>query len=417
VKRVLPLLLALLGACAHIVATPRRPLGAADTRTSIVVVLSFDGLGAAYLERAHLSNFEKLAARGARADALIPPFPSKTFPSHYTMATGLFPGHHGIVASQFYDPTRRAWFRGPSVSDGSWFGGEPIWVTASHNGIRSATYYWPGSEAAIEGVRPAYYRVFDATVADSTKVDQIAAWLRLPNEQRPRLIMAYFPEVDVAGHDHGPGSAEVQHALAAANQGLGRMLDSLDARAADLSINVVVVSDHGMALVTPDHAIYIDDVARLDSVLLKNERATASIWTAGNPARTDTIYEQLRAKLTHARVYRRAELPARWNANDNPRFGDLLVVAEPGYALGVHQPPTAIKPGEHGYDPSDASMHGIFIAAGPRFRAGERLPALDNVIIHPLIAELLGIAPAPRIDASTDAVRALRLAAPSVADR
>src|SRR5436309_10229892 len=236
-----------------------------------VVVLSFDGFAEEYLGRERLPNFQRLTARGIHADGLIPPFPSKTFPSHYTMATGLYPGHHGIVASQFYDPVRQAWFRGnASVGDGSWFGGEPIWVTAERHGVRSATFFWPGSKAAVEGLRPTYYKVFDPKVTDSRKVDQIAAWLREPNERRPRLVMAYFGEVDNAGHYHGPQSVEVRDAIHAADRTLGRILDSIDARANDLTIELVVVSDHGMASVPTGQVGYLDDAASLDSAPGKN---------------------------------------------------------------------------------------------------------------------------------------------------
>jgi len=395
---------------------PRAASSQTPSDDATVVVLSFDGFAEDYLGRERLPNFQRLMVRGTHADALIPPFPSKTFPSHYTMATGLYPGHHGIVASQFYDPVRKAWFRGnASVGDGNWFGGEPIWVTAERHGIRSATYFWPGSEAAIEGVRPTYYKIFDPKVADSAKVDQIAAWLRAPNEQRPRLVMAYFPEVDTAGHYHGPQSLEVHNALRAADQTLGRMLDSLDARAHDLTIEIVVVSDHGMAAVPKSQVVYLDDAANLDSVLVKNERATASVWSPANHARIDTVYEGLKRALMHARVYRLAALPARWHTDDNPRLGELLIVAEPGWALGSHKPPMPINPGEHGYDNADSSMRGILIAAGPRIPMNQRVPALENVIVYSLIAELLGIPPAPGIDTPSDALRPLRLLPVTVA--
>jgi predicted AlkP superfamily pyrophosphatase or phosphodiesterase len=261
----------------------------------------------------------------------------------------------------------------------------------------------------VEGVRPTYYKVFDPKVADSTKVDQIAAWLRVPNEQRPRLVMAYFGEVDAAGHNHGPQSIEVRNALHAADQTLGRLLDSLDARAHDLTIELVVVSDHGMATVPKGQVVYLDDAAKLDSVLVKNERATASVWSPANPARIDTIYERLKRGLTHARVYRLNELPPRWHTDDNPRLGELLIVADPGWALGSHKPPMPINPGEHGYDNADPSMRGILIAAGPRFPVNQRIPAVENVILYSLIAELLGIPPAAVIDTPTDALRPLHL--------
>ena len=61
--------------------------------------------------------------------------------------------------------------------------------------------------------------------------------------------------------------------------------------------------------------------------------------------------------------------------------------------------------GSHGYDPSLPSMQATFIAHGPAFRRGTRLPAFDNVDVYPLLMRLLGLTPAPN-DGSTHSVEA-----------
>ena len=161
-----------------------------------VVVLSFDALGDRFLDRDTLPSFRGMMADGVRAP-FRPEFPSKTFPNHYSMATGLPPGRHGIAINQFFDPVRGEWFRRTSANDGSFFRGEPIWVSAERAGIPAAAYFWTGSEAEIGGVRPSYWYPFDATVPDETKIAQTMKWLRLPSDKRPKLIMMYSGVVDV----------------------------------------------------------------------------------------------------------------------------------------------------------------------------------------------------------------------------
>src|SRR5215471_4204795 len=172
---------------------------AAPTEPPTVIVFSFDALGYRFLDRDSLPAFHAMMREGVRAP-FRPEFPSKTFPNHYSMATGLTPGQHGIVVNSFFDPVRGAMFLRTSASDGSWFGGEPIWVTAERAGIKTAAYFWTGSEAEIRGVRPTYWYPFNAAVPDSVKIAQIMTWLRMPEGKRPRLIMLYSGVVDVPGH-------------------------------------------------------------------------------------------------------------------------------------------------------------------------------------------------------------------------
>jgi len=388
-----------LAACAPR-ATPNAQPPSPDDRP-YVVLISFDGVRHDYPERAHAPNFARIAKAGVRARALVPSFPSKTFPNHYTIVTGLYPGHHGIVNNRFYDPARNAWYSLSdtlAVRDSSWYGGEPIWVTAERQGMRSAAYFWPGSEAAIGGVRPSYYKAYDGKVPDTTRVDGAIQWLRLPPEQRPHLVLLYFSDVDDAGHAHGPASAQVDSAVATVDRALGRLLDSLNVLPIRGRVNVVLVSDHGMAPLEPQGAIYLDDLISLDGVR-SSLGEVASLWFGGDTARREASYAALTRGLQHARVYRLSELPAKWHVDGNRRMGDLVIVPEAGYS--VRQRGTAAKPlsgGAHGYAPELPAMQGIFLAAGPRVKPAGVIPALENVDVYPFLAAMLRLQPAPHLD-------------------
>ncbi len=360
-----------------------------------VVVVSFDALGDRFLDRDTLPSFAKLAAEGVRAP-FRPEFPSKTFPNHYSMATGLTPGQHGITINQFFDPIRREWFRRTSANDGSFFLGEPIWVSAERAGIHTAAYFWTGSEAAIGGIRPSFWHPFDATVPDSIKIQQIARWLRLPNEQRPHLIMMYSGVVDVPSHRYGPDSPEAYAGVRAADRVLAALQDSLK-RFPSLAIDLIVVSDHGMVYVPREHDIAMDSLIPKRGVLVDDEHATLSVWAdPANPGiNLDSLAAVYRRTVPHARTFRPGEFPPGWKTEQNRRFGDIFLLADPGYEFVTTNPPAVYTLGEHGYDPSTPEMTGIFLATGPDFKSGVRLPSRENRTLHDLLARLLHLATPP----------------------
>jgi predicted AlkP superfamily pyrophosphatase or phosphodiesterase len=371
-------------ACAH-----PHPVLQQPTELPTVVVVSFDALGDRFLDRDTLPSFHALMASGVRAP-FRPEFPSKTFPNHYSMASGLAPGQHGIVINQFFDPARAQWFLRTSASDGSFFGGEPIWVTAERAGIRTAAYFWTGSEAEIRGHRPSYWFPFDAAVPDSAKLRQIMAWLRLPPAARPQLVMMYSGVVDGAGHRFGPESAEAFAAVRTADRTLGALRDSL-ATLSSLRIDLIVVSDHGLIAVPREHDIDLDTLVPRQGALLDDEHATFSIWQdpAGPRLNLDSLAHFYRKSIPHMRLFRPGEFPAEWQTEQNRRFGDLFLLADPGYEFVTTTPRAIYTLGEHGYDPSTPEMMGVFLAAGPDFRAGVRLPTRENRTLHDLIAQLL----------------------------
>ncbi|HEX6941126.1 MAG TPA: ectonucleotide pyrophosphatase/phosphodiesterase [Longimicrobiales bacterium] len=367
-----------------------------------VVVVSFDGFRHDYLDWFETPNFGRVARRGVRADALIPIFPSKTFPNHYAIATGMYAESHGLVDNDFWDPELEARYRlgdRETVEDGRWYGGEPIWVTAERQGMVTAAFFFVGSEAAIGGVRPSEYRVYDGSVPNEARVDQVLDWLRRPAPERPHLVLLYFSDVDGAGHRHGPDSPQVEQAVAEVDRALGRLLDGIDALEIADEVYVVLVSDHGMQAVSTERVEYLEDLVDLGGVRILGGGPYLTLWIDGAPERVREIEAALNRGLRHARAYRREAMPGRWRYAGSPRVGDMIVLAEPGWQVLGSRERTAHGGGAHGYDPAVCpAMQGIFLAAGPAIRPGLRIPAFENVHIYPLLTHLLGLRPNPEID-------------------
>ncbi|MEO6527636.1 MAG: ectonucleotide pyrophosphatase/phosphodiesterase [Gemmatimonadaceae bacterium] len=393
--------------CAPHAVTTQPSSALATAARPYVVLLSIDGFRHDYLERFHPPALERLAAAGIRARALLPPFPSKTFPSHYTIATGLYPGSHGILGNNFFDQTRARWFRMRDTSaarDGSWYAGEPIWIAAEREAVKSAVYFWPGSEAQSHGMRPTYYKTFRASVPDTQRVDESLAWLRLPPAERPHLVLLYLNTVDDTTHRYGPETPHTAAVVSALDRVVERMLDGIARLPQHDSVNVVVLSDHGMADVRPDGIIPILPLltaAGIDTARVRtgDMGPTMSLWFGDDDALRASALAALRERLQHARVYSRGATPAHWHLQGNGRAGDLIVAGEVGYVIAARATDRWVDRGTHGWDPAHESMHGIFVAAGPQVRQSGLVPAFDNVHVFPFLAALLGLEHAPRSDA------------------
>lgn len=367
-------------------------------------MVSFDGMRFDFLDRVLTPAFDRVAATGIRAAGLIPSYPTKTFPNHYTIATGMYPGNHGIVDNAFYDPLFDATYAlgdREAVEDGRWYGGEPIWETAERQGLTAASFFWVGSEA--EGLRPTYWKLYDADVPNAARVDTVLAWLDLPADRRPRIITLYFSDVDAMAHRYGPDAPQVDAAVAAMDTLLDRLLDGLEHVAVGQHVNLVLVSDHGMAPVPAENVLYLDDYADLSGVRVIDNATQALLYFDGDESHRWAVYDALRDRVPHATVHLREELPARWHYSDSRRVGEIVVAAEPGWmvAAGPSSRPWR-GGGMHGWDPALRRMHGIFIAAGPGVRPAGSVPAFENIHIHPFLAALLGIDAAPGIDGRPD---------------
>ena len=363
---------------------------AAQRAKHYVVLVSLDGFRYDYAAKFGAPNLERLAAEGASApDGMIPSFPSVTFPNHYTIVTGLYPEHHGIIANSFYDPERKEAFasgKPDAVRDGSWYGGVPLWSLAEKQGMRSACFFWPGSEAEIAGERPSYYLHYDNAVPDEQRIDQVIAWLKLPAAQRPHFITLYYYEPDHTGHEAGPDSPQTGDAVHQVDALVGTLM--ADLKTVHLPVDLIVVSDHGMATVQGDW-IDLDHYADLSKFT-----TVGSLLYAPDERAAERAYRQLRGESDKFVVYRRRDVPAYLHFSSNARIGDPVVIPTGPYLIRTHAPekPEAPPKGEHGYDPSKMkSMRAIFYAAGPDIRAGYKVQPFENVDVYPLVAHILGL--------------------------
>lgn len=362
-----------------------------------VVLVSFDGFRADYFDLYDTPAFDRVIDAGAWAEGLIPPYPSLTFPGHYTIATGLWPGSHGLVGNAIHDPIRdRDYYyrNSEDVTDGSWYGGEPIWSTAENQGMVSASYFWVGTEAEIAGARPTYWYPYDGSVTGEHKVDRVLDWLALPEERRPHVITLYFPDVDGAGHGNGPLSAEVEAAVTRVDGYLDRLIRGISTLPHWDRVNLVLVSDHGMAEAPPSETELVD-LSDHPSARFVGGGATAAIHVDGDAAELDRVFESVRGQLSSdIDVYLRSEAPSKLHIAGSARAGDILVVPPIGVTVALLRP--GLEPGggprwTHGWFPEDPIMNGIFVAAGPRITEGARLRAIDAVDVYPFLTELVGL--------------------------
>jgi predicted AlkP superfamily pyrophosphatase or phosphodiesterase len=319
---------------------------------------------------------------------MTPSFPSVTFPNHFTFVTGLYPESHGIVGNSFWDPKFQEEFvvEPPIVAQSKWWNAEPLWATAEKHGIRSAIHMWPGSDAHIAGVDPSFYDRYNGSEMLSRKVDRILQFLDLPGAEsdieakRPQFIAAYVPNVDSDGHKYGPNSTEIRNTIAEADEMLASLLDGIQSRNLTNIVNIIVVSDHGMATTSTSRLVQLEDlieielVAHIDGWPLRGLRPK-------QPEYLHILWDQLSEKAkdfpNSIEIYTRETMPERYHFSNNERIAPMWVIPKTGWAV-VERPDfdvqKALETGEiyhpkgiHGYDPEDPLMRAIFIARGPAF--------------------------------------------------
>ncbi|HID39867.1 MAG TPA: alkaline phosphatase family protein [Calditrichaeota bacterium] len=379
-----------------------------------VILISLDGFRWDYLDRGITPNLMALADEGARALSLQPAFPSLTFPNHYTIATGLYPQNHGLIDNVFRNPysgKHYSMYDTTTVRDDYWYGGETLWVTARKNGLKSASYFWVGSETHLPYKHPDYYKNYDGSIRHDKRVDEIARWLQLPRDKRPQLIFLYFSDVDTYGHRSGPDGASLNKAVAKVDSSIGYLRSRLNEIGMKDSINIIVVSDHGMTSTEGKKVIALSDLFAVERYKMEVHSTVAHIYIK-NPQQAKQLYKQIKEKENGFRVFLHDEVPRYWHFSRHPFIGDLVLVADMGNFLVKDKEEKSRrekrKPkGMHGYDTFELDMHGLFVAAGPAFKQGYRLGTLQNVDIYPLVCKILNIIPNQKIDGRLERIEAV----------
>ncbi|MCX6230010.1 MAG: ectonucleotide pyrophosphatase/phosphodiesterase [Bacteroidetes bacterium] len=359
-----------------------------------LIVISLDGFRWDYPEIYHLIHFDSIAKMGVKAHSVQPCFPTVTFPNHYSIATGLYPEHHGIVQNKFYDPALNLIYRigdRKMVMDGRFYKGEPIWVTAEQQRLKSASFYWVGSEAVIKAVQPFYWKPYENKLPFNQRIDTLINWLQLPEKERPHLILFYLPEPDECSHDNGPVSPQTKAMVTTLDSLLWVLVVKIKSLPIGNQVNLIITSDHGMSAVSKDKNIMIDNY-------LKPQ------WIKGmygyNPGYNirvnvnciDSVYNALKI-IPNLKVWKIKDVPQRLHYNKNQRIGDIVILADSSWSISRNTD-KPVKGGTHGYDNDNMDMHGIFYAFGPAFKQNYSRNTFPNIHLYALMAYILHLKPA-----------------------
>ncbi len=356
------------------------------------VVISMDGFRWDYPQWYDTPFLDEMAQKGV-SSALIPSFPTKTFPNHYTLATGLYPDHHGIIANSFLDSdTDKEFSLGDKETkfDPKYYGGEPVWLTAQKNGLHTAVFYWPGSDVAVKGKYPDHYYNYDAKphLTFEERIDGIISQLQKPEEERPRLVMAYFEQPDANGHFFGPASKQTRRAVEQMDSLMRILYYRIQGLPYADKVNLILLSDHGMTNLGANQQVRLYDYVNEEWIRKAEGSVITHIYVKKGCLKK--VLEGL-SKMPHVRYWKKGELPDNLHYGTNHFSGDVIVMQDIGWQVVIQQEKT---PGGHGYDNSLYEMHALFRAVGPAFRHCD-YPRFENVNVYPLICHLLDIEPAP----------------------
>lgn len=385
------------------------------TELPYVIMISIDGFRHDYVEKFDAPNLKAFIKEGAAAEYMLPSFPSKTFPNHYSLVTGLYPGNHGLVDNYFYDReldmTYGTRFR-KMVENPAFYGGLPLWQLVQKAGMKSASYFWVGSEAPVAGSFPDYYHRYDGSVPNGDRVQAALDWLSLPEGERPHFITLYFSMVDSEGHSTGPDSEKTGKTVQEADQLIGQLMKGLES--IDLPVNVIVTADHGMNPVPETRETLLTTEAILtdiDKDLFRfSNSGTHAHFYLHDKANTEEVYQALKKKEGRFTVYKKEDFPANWHYQ-NPRVGDIFLTLKPGNYITTRTRRAMMivrgaTQGQHGYDPyTTEHMRTIFYAQGPQIKKGVTVAPFENVDVYPLVAKILNIQDLPPIDGDLSSLK------------
>jgi predicted AlkP superfamily pyrophosphatase or phosphodiesterase len=379
-----------------------------------VILVGIDALRYDYLEKYKPRNLNRLARRGVRAKWMIPSFPTKTFPNFYTIATGLYPENHGIIENNIYDRGFNAVFglgKREEVQNSRWWFGEPIWSTAEKQGQKTGTFFYPGTEAEIAGARPTYWKSYDGKIPNAERIDTVLSWLDLPPEKRPTFLTLYFSDVDDAGHNFATGSIEVGEAVKKVDLEIGNLIEGLKKRQIFEKVNLILVSDHGMATVDLRKAVFLDDIINFkdtERILWTNE----IVQIFPKNGKENEIIRELKSKITQAQCWRKSEIPARFHYRASTRIAPIVCSTDEGKILTSRSRYEDLKKrekinelqGAHGYDNQLESMRATFIAHGSAFKKRKLIEPFENIHVYNLMTKILKLKPAPN-DGNLEAIK------------
>lgn len=362
-----------------------------------VLLISIDGYRWDYTKKYQPKFLTKFQYEGASLKSLRPSYPTKTFPNHLSIMTGRYPMNHGIVANGFYAPDLKKSYSlrdRSAVENGDFYLSLPLWGLAERQGMRTATYFWPGSEAEIQGQRPSYYLRYNHGTKHEERIKTVESWFKLPEEKRPHFATLYFHDVDSAGHNYGPDSKEVEAAIHKVDKSIEKLVTNLEKL--ELPLNIVIVSDHGMAALKKENfELVAKDKAQnkliQDNFIVKGKGPIIQFYSkeTGKISLKESL-SILNKNAKNYRCYFGNKTPKKLNFRNHPRVGDMVCIAKKDWSIGITD--ISVPKGNHGWSQYDGNdMHAIFYAKGPQFKRSYQLGTRNNTNIYPLLAKVLGL--------------------------
>ena len=371
------------------------------------ILVSFDGFRWDYPHRDITPTLDSIRTNGVSASSLEPVFPTKTFPNHYSIITGMYPSNHGIIQNYFENPFTNEIYQlsdRDEVEDSRWYLGEAFWETAERQGITTASYFWPGSEVQLEYRHPTYYHKYEHDRPYEERVQGVIDWLKLPSEDRPQFITLYFDATDSYGHRTGPNSESTNEAIRQLDSMIALLFQKLRIIEMIDSTNVIIVSDHGMTEVSQDKVVNIEPLIQDFEYTIYGSGPVAGITVPDESI--DEAVEALKNSNGHYQVYRRQDVPDYFHYSNHPFIPPIVLIADMGWSI-VHNNAyrSVAVGGNHGYDNHHLDMHGIFYAIGPAFKTGYRTGTIHNIDIYPLLCEIFEIMPRQNIDGKLNRIQ------------
>jgi alkaline phosphatase D len=380
----------------------------ANKNDQYVLLISFDGFRADYIDWYDTPNFDQIKLNGVKAKSLKPVFPTKTFPNHYSIATGMYVENHGLIGNQFFDKKLNEFYQTKDrekVEDKRFYGGEPIWSTAEKQGLKTASYFWVGSEAQAGGHYPSIWKKYDQKQSFDARIDSVIKWFEKPIKNRPRLVLLYFHEPDNTGQKYGPRSKENKLMVESVDKTIGNILNKLKTLTIYKKLNVILVSDHGMTEIDKTKKIVLSKYIDTKKIKMEGSGAYTLLYSDENNE-IEKSYLKLK-QLSNIDVYKKENIPDKWRFKRHHRIKDILIVAKEGWTIlkdNLEGSYYFYSKAAHGYDNDLQSMQAIFFAQGPAFKKDYTISSINNIDIYPLIAHILNIKSYHEIDGKLENV-------------
>ncbi|MEN8194191.1 MAG: ectonucleotide pyrophosphatase/phosphodiesterase, partial [Bacteroidota bacterium] len=377
--------------------------------TPYVLLVSFDGFRWDYLDRNITPNLDSVISNGARAVSLRPVTPSKTFPNHYSIISGMYAENHGIIFNSFEDTHSCDYYRigdTNAVRNPKWYKGEAFWETAEKNGITTASYFWPGSEMNDPKRRPSYFKNYNHDEPYKNRIDGVVDWLQMPYHERPHFITLYFHDTDTYGHAFGPNSPEINTSIQRLDSLVGYLDNELTSIGMRDSINIIYLSDHGMTEIDTSRTINLEII--LDGLDYKSGGSKPLVMIEPHSEDFDSVYQRVIRNEDHFTVYKKSEVPDHFHFKNNENIYSIILAADLGWSFVDGNQFDEMRKygnkGDHGYLKEHLDMHGILVASGPRFKNSYKIGTLWNIDVYPLLCKIFNIYPNPKIDGKLERI-------------